>query len=352
MNPTILVVTTVHWPDDTRIRDRLIRTLAGPFDILYACRPPGPSDTGHITWIPLRGGRLVRNVGALLIMLRRRWDAAVVHDPELIPGALVARTVRRRPVVFDVHEDLPAQIEAKAWIPRWLRGLARMVARFLYRSAERGLTLTLAEPGYHRVFKRQHRVFPNYPNYENWPDVSPSGRGHAVYLGDVQPARGIADAVMGCGKSGTALKVVGPVSVWFADELRALASIHGTDLELLGPMPNRKALQEIAEASVGLSPLLPFPNYLHSLPTKTLEYMAMGLPVVASDLPGTRAVLEQSEAVWLVAPGDVEQMADAIRAATQPEAKEEAVRQVERVRREFSWPRDDVLRFYEALLER
>lgn len=352
MNPTILVVTTVHWPDDTRIRDRLIRTLAGPFEILYACRAPGPSDTDHITWLPLRGGRLMRNVEALLVMLRRRWDAAVVHDPELIPGALVARTLKRRPVVFDVHEDLSAQIEAKSWVPRWLRPVARFVARLLYRSAERSLTLTLAEPGYERVFMRRHRVFPNYPHYENWPEVNPVASGGAVYLGDVQRARGIADAVMGCGKSGIPLRVVGPVSVSFSNELRALASIHGTELELLGPMPNPKALQEIADASVALSPLLPFPNYLNSLPTKTLEYMAMGLPVVASDLPGTRAVLEQWEAVWLVAPGDVEQMADAIRAATRPEAKVEAVRQAERVRREFSWPREEVLRFYEALVER
>ncbi|MGH8944784.1 MAG: glycosyltransferase, partial [Acidimicrobiia bacterium] len=313
---------------------------------------PGPTDTGHITWLPLHGGRLVRNVEALLVMLRRRWDAAVVHDPELIPGALVARMLRRRPVIFDVHEDLPAQIEAKFWIPRWLRPVARVVARFLYRSAERSLTLTLAEPGYDRIFTRQHPVFPNYPNYEHWPQVSPSGRGHAVYLGDVQPARGLVEAVEACGQSGLALTVVGPVSVSFSKELREVASAHGTDLQLLGPLPNPKALEEIADASVGLSPLLAFPNYLYSLPTKILEYMAMGLPVVASDLPGTRAVLEQWNAVWLVAPGDVEEMADAMRAAAQPEAKAEAVRQAEQVRRQYTWPQEEVLRFYQALVER
>lgn len=352
MTATMLVVTTVHSPDDTRIRDRLIRTLAGPWRVTYACPEPGPSDAEGLTWLPLRGRRLTRNVKALVHLLRGSWDAAVVHDPELVPAAMLARVVTRRPVVFDVHEDLPAQIESKTWIAPWLKPAIRVLARLLYRVAEKGLTLTLAEPGYHRLFTRRHPVFPNYPIYDKWPEVRATGDGSAVYLGDVQPARGIREAVEACGRSGTPLKVIGPVSASFSDELRSIASTHGTDLRLLGRTPNPEALMAIAGASVGLSPLLSFPNYRDSLPTKTLEYLAIGLPVVASDLPGTRAVLEQWKAVWLVQPGDIEEMAEAIRAAGKPEVKEEAVRQAELVRRRFAWPSQEVLGFYESLVRR
>jgi glycosyltransferase involved in cell wall biosynthesis len=350
MTPTILVVTTVHSPDDTRIRDRLIRSLAGSWDVVYACRVPGPSDIQGLTWLPLRGGRLLRNAKALTVLLRGPWDAAVVHDPEVVPAALLARLVRRRPVVFDVHEDLSAQIEGKTWIPRWLKSGARVVARVIYGLADRGLILTLAEPGYHRLFKRAHPVFPNYPNYEKWPEPTASGDGSAVYLGDVQPARGISEAVEACGRSGMPLTVIGPAPSSFKVDLQEVASAHETDLQLVGPMPNPEALKAIAGASVGLSPLLPLPNYRDSLPTKTLEYLAMGLPVVASDLPGTREILQHWQAVWLVPPGDVSMMAEAISAAARPEVKEQAVEQAERVRRQFAWPREEVLSFYQSLI--
>lgn len=352
MTPTILVVTTVHSPDDTRIRDRLIRTLAGSWEVVYACRAPGPSDTEGLSWVPLGGSRPLRNLKALIALLGSSWDVAVVHDPELVPAAVLARVVRRRPVVLDVHEDLAAQIETKSWIPRWLKPAARQLARTLYLLAEKGVTLTLAEPSYRRLFQRDHPVFPNYPNYENWPESRGAGDRFAVYLGDIQPARGILEAVEACARSGTPLRLIGPVSASFSARLRTAATEHGADLELMGSMSNPDALEAIAGASVGLSPLLPFPNYRNSLPTKTLEYMAMGLPVVASDLPGTREILQNWQAVWLVPPGDVEQLADAIRTASQPAMKEKALRQADAVRRQFVWPREEVRGFYESLISR
>ena len=60
MKPVVLVLSTVHWPDDTRIRERLIRTLAADFEVDYATRTPGPSDITGLQWLPLRGGRAVR----------------------------------------------------------------------------------------------------------------------------------------------------------------------------------------------------------------------------------------------------------------------------------------------------
>ena len=114
----------------------------------------------------------------------------VLHDPEMIPAGVLARILRRRPVVFDVHEDLESQIRYKEWAPWWTKPALRLLARGLYRLAERYLTLTLAEAGYQRLFREDHPVFANYPRSEGYPEPLEEGDGSAIYLGDVTLARG------------------------------------------------------------------------------------------------------------------------------------------------------------------
>ncbi len=157
MKPTVLVVTTVHWPDDTRIRERLTRTLANEFDVRYACRAPGPADRTGLTWIPLRGGRVRRNLRALRLGLAGDWDVMSVHDPELVPAAILSRMIRRRPVVFDVHENVPATAVTRDWVPGALRRPLAALAGAVLRRAERTLAITLSEPEYD-VYEESCRV--------------------------------------------------------------------------------------------------------------------------------------------------------------------------------------------------
>jgi glycosyltransferase involved in cell wall biosynthesis len=343
----ILVLTTVHPPDDTRIRERLIRTLDEIGSISYACRRPGPSDLTGLTWLPLEGGRLRRNLAACSLLLRARWDLVVLHDPEMIPAGALAHGLRRTPVVFDVHEDLVGQISSKQWAPGWARPSLRVLARALFWLAERTLVLTLAEDGYRRLFHHDHPVFPNHPRSDGYPQPAPEGDGSALYLGDVTRARGIEDAVSACHEADVPLVAVGRVEAGLADSLGETGGVA-----LVGPMPNPEAVRLVAAASVGLSPLRDHPNYRHSLPTKVLEYLAVGVPVVATDLPGTRAVLESLEAVWLVAPGDVEAMARAVGEAVRPEAKRAAVAQAGAIRSRYRWPEEEVRLFYQGLIRR
>ncbi len=48
-------------------------------------------------------------------------------------------------------------------------------------------------------------------------------------------------------------------------------------------------------------------------PLKLFEYMASGVPIVATDLPALREVLRHGENAWLVAPGDAAALADGLR---------------------------------------
>ena len=58
-------------------------------------------------------------------------------------------------------------------------------------------------------------------------------------------------------------------------------------------------------------PWTEFSAYFTS-PLKLFEYMAAGVPIVASDLPSIREVLRHGENAWLVEPGDSKALADGI----------------------------------------
>ncbi len=342
-----LVVTSVHRADDPRVRERTVVTLALGMTVRFAGREPGPSRTGDHEWVPLRGGRIRRWCAALRQMLRGDVAVVSVHDPELIPAGLVARVLRRVPVVVDVHEDVPAQIRVKEWIPTVLRGPAAWTAHRFLRMAERWCVVTLAEPGYRRLFRGDHPVFANYPAAGSLPEPA-ADEGYAVYVGDVTVARGALGMVeaLSAMEHPVPLRVVGRVAQDLAKQMMERAARKDLDLTLMGPLPHRAAMEVVAGASVGLSLLDDLPNYRWSMPTKVIEYLAMGIPVVASDLPGTREAVEGLEGVVLVPPEDAGAAADGISRAVAARTGLEA--QAAHVRATRVWPTDEVLALYRA----
>lgn len=349
--PRLLVVSPVHPPDDPRIRHKLIRTLQEEWSITFAGTGRGPVDQSGIRWVELRGGRIRRGLRATGLVFRGRYDVVSLHDPEMLPAGIVAGWLGRT-VVFDVHENVPGQLRTKSWLPRWLRRPVAWLAGRILRIAEKRVAITLAEAGYSDLFAANHPVFPNYlagtPPEPR--DIDPAVG--VVYLGDVTAARGLAVAVEAVGGAGVeTMTVMGRCSPEFRAELTRLADRSGLNLDLRGFVNPDQALRITSGASVGLSPLLDIPNYRESLPTKVLEYLAVGIPTLASDLPGTRAVVGDKPGVVLVSPGETDAWQQAIRAAVgDPGLREAARAGAETIRKTYGWPADEVRAFYADLL--
>lgn len=346
--PALLVVTTVHAADDTRIREKLLRSLAGQAHISYATRSPAPQDrTGIAEWLELRGGRIRRNLTAARLLMGRRHDAAVVHDPELLPAAIVAGGLARRTVVVDVHEHVPAQLRTKEWLPRALRRPIAWVAGALLRLAERTCRITLAEPGYQSLFRHRHPVFANYP--DRLPDPS-EPNGSIVYVGDVTAARGLTDLIDATATLDPIprVEVVGRVDPALAAQLAG-----APNLVVHGRLPHGDAMTVARRATVGVSPLHDLPNYRYSLPTKVVEYLGIGIAVVASDLPGTRETIGGLPGVILYPAGDIVGLRDALQVAlSDPSYRDAASANAAEVRSRYRWPHDEVVAFYRDVLHR
>ena len=344
----LLVLSVVHQADDPRIRLRTVGVLAQRFAVRYATRPPAPADSCDHTWVGLRGRRPARHLRAA----REAWRPDVrmlsLHDPELIPLGLAVSLLRRIPVVFDVHEDVPSQLRTKPWLPAPARAPLALLATVLLWWAERGLVITLAEPGYGRRFRHEHPVLPNYPLVDRLPDPAPPGD-DIVYVGDVTDARGASFAIEVVARMATRhrLRLIGRCAPQLRARLQARAAELGVDLDLPGFLAHNDAMRAVATAVVGLCPLEDQPNYRHSLPTKVLEYLALGVPVVASDLPGTAKLVDGRPGVQLLPPRDTNAWARALdRVIAEPHWRKDAVAAVDDTRQHFTWPADQLLETY------
>ena len=128
-----------------------------------------------------------------------------------------------------------------------------------------------------------------------------------LYLGSLHPWKGVEVAVEAMRDlPGAMLHVAGGAEVRIA-ELAALATLHGVRdrVLFLGAVPPVRRFEVIGGADVCLLPLTKTSiASRYTSPLKLFEYMAMGKPVVASNLDSIREVLTDGEDALLVQAAD------------------------------------------------
>ncbi|MFF5211375.1 glycosyltransferase family 4 protein [Streptosporangium sp. NPDC000396] len=313
----VCVGTIVHHPEDARIMHRQIRALldAG-HDITYVA----PFTDCNVTPDPrIRAIDVPRAVGrrrrralkAARGALKRGAEGAdllIVHDIELL-----FRLPRRRPAtVWDVHEDTAAALEAKPYLPEPLRRILPPLIHRVEARAERRLRLILAEESYRERFAQPHPVVLNTTYVPRRPPPPP-GDNRVIYVGQLSRARGAAELIELARRllpHGIRMDLVGAADIEIRPLLRD-AQREGL-LDWYGYVPNQHALRMAEGALAGMSLLHDVPNYRHSMPTKVVEYMSRGLPVITTPLPAAASMIDQVGCGVVVPFGDVDAVLRAV----------------------------------------
>ncbi|MCG5218354.1 glycosyltransferase family 4 protein [Streptosporangium soli] len=354
----VCVGTIVHHPEDARIMHRQIRALleAG-HEVTYVapfthCNVTASTRVRAIDVPRAVGRRRRRAIRAARRALRlgtRDADLLIVHDMELLFALPSAR--RRPPVVWDVHEDTEGALAAKVYLPEWVRRVLPPLIRRVAARAERRLHLILAEDAYQERFARPHPVVRNTTYVPEKPP-QPPGENRVVYVGHLSEVRGAVELIEVARRLapyGIRVDLVGPADVAVRPLLRD-AQREGL-LDWFGYVPNRHALRMAEGALAGLSLLHDLPNYRQSLPTKVIEYMAHGIPVITTPLPMAAAMVNQVGCGTVVPFQDVDAVVRAVlRLREDPEKAAMGVRGHTEALRRHHWP-DHAVEFVRQLEE-
>jgi glycosyltransferase involved in cell wall biosynthesis len=328
MTPRRVVhVTSVHVWSDTRIFQRMCQGLSKrgwQVSLIASNVTPQIVDGVHVHGVSVPKSRLMRAlIGGYRVMRAARAIEADIyhfHDPELLIWKWLL-ALGGRLVVYDMHEYVPGAITTRPWIHASVRQVLARFWRLFERVLLRRTPVVLAERSYakHYSWLARKVVVLNLPDLDTLlaiPLARQSGR--IVYVGRVSRGRGslrMIEAVQLLRERGLdiALDIVGPVAEAHREELvAAIERARLSNVRLHGYMKPMEAWRLAAGAVAGLAVLEPEPNYVESFPTKMFEYMALGLPVIVSDFPLYREVVESSSCGLCVDPLDSAALAAAL----------------------------------------
>ncbi|MCB1185231.1 glycosyltransferase [bacterium] len=326
----IVHISSVHPPGDPRICYKECRSVARAGHEVHLVMAGAESlilegVTIHSVARPRsRFDRVLRTVpGVLSVAKKLNPDWVHLHDPELMVGIPYLRAAGIR-VVYDMHEDLPAQLRQKHWIPAVVRPLAAGIARTVERLLLPRCSVVYAEKSYgeSRPWVTDSVEVLNFPILEDVRNIvaqaRPAGLPWIGYIGSITRERGafvMLQAAAELRRRGVevgCLLIGGGPPRTMADLRDMAEKLELRHVEFPGYLAPADGLGMIAGCEVGAALLQPLPNYMDSYPTKLFEYMALGIPSVVSDFPLYRSIVERSGSGALVDPTDPVSVADAI----------------------------------------
>jgi glycosyltransferase involved in cell wall biosynthesis len=359
-------------PFDGRVFYKEARSLAGAgLDVvLIACHDKEQVVDGvRIVPLPTPKNRLQRMTRVLwrLYRLAVREDADVYHfhDPELMVVGLILK-LRGKKIIWDVHEHYPNSILDKFYLAKSLRRLISRSFDLLERAVVRFFDYVIYTTPFvgarYKTMKVRSGPLENYPLIELSDAFERNPQEKIIYLGGMARIRGLVEvveafAIVAKKHPRWELHLVGlmrPPS--FGDELRDLARERGVEarVKFTAWVPYEEKERLSSQASMGLITYLPYANNTSCLPNKLFDYMLVGLPVIASNFPLYREVVEPNRCGLLVDPSRPEEIAHAMQYLIEhpQEAREMGENGQRAVLETFNWTKESekLLQIYDAVL--
>jgi glycosyltransferase involved in cell wall biosynthesis len=257
------------------------------------------------------GGRLSRMTKAVNKVFKKavELDADIyhLHDPELLPIGLKLKKIGKK-VIFDSHEDVPKQMLGKPYLNAPLRKLIGAVFGVYENYACAKLDAIIAATPHIRdkflAINANTIDINNFPllnelvNTADWRQK----QSEVVYVGSIARIRGIEQMVQ-------ALDLIDDVRLNLAgkfSEQSVETEVKGLkgwgSVNELGFLNRDEVNAVLAKSKAGLVTLQPTINYIDALPVKMFEYMAAGIPVISSNFPLWREIIEGNQCGLCVDP--------------------------------------------------
>lgn len=288
-------------------------------------------------------------------------DIYHLHDPELIPIGLMLK-LQGKKVIFDAHEDLPKQLLAKPYLNLFLlKILSSVVFVFEKITSPCFDGIVAATPYIRDKFLKINRLTIDINNFPVIGELNTAifwsdKKNEVCYVGGIGSTRGIREVVQAFEYVDSTARL--NLGGRFSEPVVEAEVKSGTGWKKVNELGflDRNGVRETLERSVaGLVTLHPIINYLDALPVKMFEYMAAGIPVIASNFPLWKEIVEGNACGICVDPLDPKPIAEAIDfMVNNPEqAKLMGENGKRAVYEKYNWGIEEVklLAFYKTILE-
>lgn len=372
----VLHLSALHGGHDTRVVYREGFSLAKRYRLTMLLTRTDPTVHAAIQFMAIphqpRLWKRLCFVHPRLFWRALRVEARIlhIHDAELIPIGLLLRLLGRE-VIYDVHENLHRQLVAKK---RNNALLFRAFFRLFDQLAQRYFHLIFAENSYpadYQNLRKPHAVVLNYPSL---PLLDPfrrqSGQETATgtapeffYIGQLSLARCLDVLIDALARlkphyPDFRMHLFGPLGfdVFEPATLKQLTGYKSVKDNLLfyGATDARKAFPYAARCVAGLALLRSVGDFPDSYPTKLFEYMALELPVITSDFPLYRAVVETHACGFCLDPTDADALFQTLKFLVENPATARRMGENGRkaVEEEYNWDTEEekLFRFYEQVV--
>jgi glycosyltransferase involved in cell wall biosynthesis len=361
-------LTSAHYRYDSRIFQKQCRSIAksGNTVTLIVADGKGNELVNGVTIIDVGvlKGRINRMFRTTQLIykeaLRNEADIYQIHDPELLYIALKLKKNNKR-VIFDSHEDAIRTI----LVAPYLKPPFSIVISKVYGYFERFVCKRLdgiigATPFIESIFKNVSKNVININNYPILNDAVVSlswdeKMTEVCYVGSIATNRGAVEIVKSLEliTTETRLNLVGNFA--YSKIEAKLKLLNGFNkVNEYGYIDSKEVQRVYSRSIAGIITSHPIPTYLESLPIKMFEYMAAGIPLIISDFPYWRKLLEGCECCIFVNPLDPNEIANAIDfySNNKKEAKKMGDKGMELVYERFNWryESEKLIAFYQLIL--
>lgn len=371
----VVHLTTVHNRFDNRIFQKECLSLAAASYEVTLLISDGKGNESY-------KGVFIKDLGSYPGLLKRivfqsfkffvhaiREKAAVYHfhDPELIVTGLLLKITGKK-VIYDIHEDYTTAIIDRDYTHPFLAKIFSRLYHIIEKTFTIGAQKIIAERYYSYRFPKSVAVL-NYPKIEE--EVStpvkedstgPRDKIKLLYTGNVTLERGAVHHASIVKKIGWArVKYTGHCPVKVYEQIKQSVGEELERIEMVGldhyvPFSEIKEEYQKEDYLAGLAVFPWTRHYYQKELTKLFEYMQAGLPIICSDFPVWKNIVEVNRCGITVDPEKPDELVDAIDyLKNHPEKAEEMANNGrDAVKKKYNWfvEENKLLKLYEQLSER